>query len=139
MEENVGLVCNTTEENLLAMFEKNPPMKQAFDHLWESQHMDEWVEQTAMPALRECPYAFRDMEALKSAIKTMAMMGSIERGMERLIAEHADSSFVDCATKAIMEEAKNIAKTCKSAFFQSIMEATSRVCLEALMDFMFDN
>ena len=36
MQENVSLVCDTTEENVQAMFEHNPPIKQAFDTEWNN-------------------------------------------------------------------------------------------------------
>ena len=138
MQENVSLVCDTTEENVQAMFEHNPPIKQAFDNLWESQKMDEWIEETAMPALEKVQDASTDMRELRDAMKIGVMMLSLEHGMKRLMAEHAASSFVDCATKAICEEEEIIAKTCKEAFFQGISEIMSKELLLSLMDFILN-
>lgn len=136
MQENISLVCDTTEENVLAMFEHNPHIKQAFDNLWESQKMDEWLEKTAMPALKKVQDASTDMGELRDAMKIGVMILSLERGMNRLMAELGDLSFVDCATKAIREEEESIAKTCKEAFFEGISEIMSKELLMSLMDFI---
>lgn len=137
MQENVSLLCETTDANVRAMFELNPTMMQAFNHLWESQHMEEWIEQTAMPAIANYQVTHAEIEEVRETVKIVTMMISVQRGFERLMAEHAASSFVDCATKAISEEESSLAGVCKQSFMESIEKAASEAMFEAFMDYLF--
>lgn len=137
MEENVSLLCETTDANVRATFELNPTMMQAVDHLWESQHMEEWIEQTAMPAIANCPVTHAEIEVVRETVKIVTMMISVQRGFERLMAEHAASSFVDCVIRVIKEEESSLAVMCKQSFMESIEKATSEAMLEDFMDWLF--
>lgn len=130
MTEKIGLVFETTVEDVRAIFEKNIPLKEAFDNLWKSQQMDECLKNEAWPALKECPDAIDDFQELQKATEIILMTESLHVGIQRLMAEYATSFLVDCTVQAITEEAESIVNTCKAAFFESLIKLYSMWSIE---------
>lgn len=130
MGKKFRLICDIPEENVQAIFQKNPTIKQAFDKFWERQSMDEWIEKVAIPTIKTLPEGLIwKLEALHSSIKMVAMIASMEFAMQRIATEPATSSFLDCIEKVLKEEPEMVKEKCKDTFDEAIRKVLTKYFL----------
>lgn len=135
MEEEYKFKATIMVKDVKAIYDKHPALKRAFDAFWENQHMEELIKQTANPKVSKALGVTYDMH---DVVKRTTMCQFLRNGFERLVAEHATSSLVDCTIKAITEEGEEIACVHKRAINKFADELRARRRAGELLSFLLD-
>lgn len=93
--------------------------------------MDDWIKRTVNPKIAKITGEELDLyDALKES--TMCMV--LNCGLQKFITEHATSSFVDAAIRAMAEDEQKIVDTNKNGFEGIVKGLTFGRLLEGLFD-----
>lgn len=125
---NVSITCKIKREELDAIFDNNPSLKEAFDHLWEGQKMDDWISKEVMPFLKSVrPFNSPDSEnTVFEMMRSTLQMGTkkllLDCGMEKFLEGCFTVSAEACILKVAEEQGTAIFEHNKELFHITMEE-----------------